>query len=155
MTASDESVIECLCLCVCVLCSVMLVVSGSRGIKPRRLSAYSAEGEGLRLVSALGEEGPLSGRGEAALPLSSLAGVRLLSLLGEGLLPRLAERSLLRLSLDLERLGDLEREGERLSLRLSLERDLSLDRGERERDRERERERLLLRLLPRRLLLLL
>jgi hypothetical protein len=50
---------------------------------------------------------PLSGRGEAALPLSSLAGVRLLSLLGEGLLPRLAERSLLRLSLDLERLGDL------------------------------------------------
>lgn len=49
----------------------------------------------------------MSGRGEAALPLSSLAGVRLLSLLGEGLLPRLAERSLLRLSLDLERLGDL------------------------------------------------
>jgi hypothetical protein len=55
-----------------------------------------------------------SALGEAALPLSSLAGVRLLSLLGVGLLPRLAERSLLRLSLgdldlslDLERLGDL------------------------------------------------
>jgi hypothetical protein len=51
---------------------------------------------------------PLSGLGEAALAPSSLARVRLLSLLGEGLLPRLTERSLLRLSLDLERLGDLK-----------------------------------------------
>jgi hypothetical protein len=126
-------------------------------VKPLRLFPYSAEGEGLRRAtgSALGDEDPLSGLGEAALAPSSLAGVRLLSLLGEGLLPRLTERSLLRLSLDLERLGDLEREGERLSLRLSLERDLSLDRGDRDRERERERERLLLRLRPRRLLLLL